>query len=282
MLYGEDVSIQRLLSGLIVGTYFLIVWGALVRATGSGLGCPDWPMCHGQLIPPFRADVWIEYIHRLLASLVGIGTLFVAFKVGRNVELRRKVGRPVLIALGLLIFQSLLGAKVVLTELEAGLVAVHMGAALIFLAYLITIYLKSENRWERTGNPLHLGTLLLLLAQILLGALTAANHAGLACPEFPMCQGGVFLPPEGLPLLHFVHRWLGITVMGLIGWMGWRGWRCPINKVIFFLGFFQVLLGIGNIFMGLPVWMRVAHSATAALLFIVLFVMTHGSRRRTS
>lgn len=276
------MSLKKPLTFLIGLTYFLVVWGALVRGTGSGLGCPDWPMCHGQWLPPMRVDVWIEYIHRLLASLVGIGMLFVAFKIGCNGELRRKAGRPVLVALGLLIFQSLLGAKVVLTELEAGLVAVHMGTAMIFLAYLITIYLKSADRWERTSNPWALVTLLLLLAQIVLGALTAANHAGLACPEFPMCQGGAFLPTEGLPLLHFFHRWLGITVMGLIGWLAWRGWPCPINKIIFFLGFFQVLLGIGNIFMGLPVWMRVAHSATASLLFIVLFVMTHGSRKRTN
>src|SRR3990167_5198954 len=114
---------------LLFLTFTLICWGAVVRSTGSGLGCPDWPMCHGQWIPPMRADVWIEYIHRLLASLVGLGMLVVAFKIWRDAALRRCAGRPALIALALLIFQSLLGAKVVLTELEAGLVAVHMGTA---------------------------------------------------------------------------------------------------------------------------------------------------------
>lgn len=276
------MKIKNSLHILVVLTYLLIVWGAIVRGTESGLGCPDWPLCHGQMIPPFRADVWIEYIHRLLASLLCLGTLGVTVQIWSKAELRKKVGMLSLASVALLVFQSLLGAKVVLTELMAGLVAIHLVTALLFISLLIAMILKVENRWGRPINFLYLGVLVLLLGQMILGALTAATHSGLACPEFPMCQGGVFLPPAGLPLLHFAHRWLGIVLMGLIGWIAYRGWRCPIVKAIFFLGFVQVLLGIGNIFMGLPIGMRIAHSAVPTLLFILLFVMTYGSRKRTN
>ena len=61
---------QKLSAFTVVATYALIVIGGIVRVTGSGLGCPDWPTCHGQIIPPLEQTALIEYTHRFVGALV--------------------------------------------------------------------------------------------------------------------------------------------------------------------------------------------------------------------
>src|SRR3990170_6988192 len=68
----------------VLGTYSLIVLGGTVRATDSGTACPDWPLCHGRVIPPAETKVLIEFSHRLLASVVGLLILTVVFLIWRT------------------------------------------------------------------------------------------------------------------------------------------------------------------------------------------------------
>src|SRR5690349_17346265 len=62
----------RLALGTAAVMFALIVVGSIVRTTGSGLACPDWPLCHGRLIPPLQFNILIEWFHRLLALVVGL------------------------------------------------------------------------------------------------------------------------------------------------------------------------------------------------------------------
>jgi len=127
-----------------VCTYLLIVLGAVVRITGSGMGCGDhWPLCNGHLFPPFDdIGTVIEWSHRLVAGLVSILVAALAaitwwLRRGARSTEQDTPGRMSYVALGLLVVQVLLGAITVKLELPAWSVVVHLGAAMLLLATLV-------------------------------------------------------------------------------------------------------------------------------------------------
>ncbi|HYS20482.1 MAG TPA: COX15/CtaA family protein, partial [Gemmatimonadales bacterium] len=128
-----------------VCTYLLIILGAIVRITGSGLGCGEhWPLCNGRLLPPLDLPTLIEYGHRLAAALVSLLVLALA---GYGFRLRRETGnekgetspRPTTVgyvALGLLALQVALGAITVKTGLTPTMVVLHLATAMLLLGVL--------------------------------------------------------------------------------------------------------------------------------------------------
>ena len=115
--------LRRLTAWSITLTVVLITLGGIVRATGAGLACPDWPLCHGRLIPPLAGPILVEYSHRLAASVVGVLTLILAAHVWRFHRRDAALLRTALLATALLGVQVILGGLTVRTALTAGLVA---------------------------------------------------------------------------------------------------------------------------------------------------------------
>jgi cytochrome c oxidase assembly protein subunit 15 len=274
----------------------LIVIGSVVRATGSGLSCPDWPLCQGRLVPPLEPHVLVEWFHRLVALLLG-GLLVTttAWTVARR-ELRARLGGLAALAVSLYLVQALLGALTVWKFLSPAVVSAHLAVGMLMLATLLTYTLvaRRESRRPAPGRerleqalrprgllPVFAVGTALAYGQILLGGLVSTNHAGLACPDWPTCNGQWFPPLAGLVGLQMLHRWGAYLLMGWMVLLTVAAHRAPdagtqaITRLALGLTLAQVALGVANVFLGTPVWLSAAHLGTAAAVLATLVTATH-------
>jgi len=151
-------SFQRLALSTTAATYFLILVGGLVRASGAGLGCPDWPRCFGSWVPPASAAnlppqfdpsqfnpvlMWTEYLNRLLGVTVGFLILATTISAWRHHRREPKILWTTIAALLLTGFQGWLGGRVVAHELAAWIVTVHMIVALVIVQMLLYVTIES-------------------------------------------------------------------------------------------------------------------------------------------
>ena len=198
-----------------VATYALIVFGGIVRITGSGMGCgDDWPLCNGQLIPPMDFDTLIEYGHRLAALAVSLLVVSLATVAWwpRRAAVRRPLRVLSLLAVLLLVVQVLLGAVTVWLELPPTTVVLHFGTAMALLVVLAVgacVGLAGAERpaVRRDGATRALKALAAFAFGVaLLGALVANLDAGPACLGFPACNGSWMPRGGGLVHVHWTHR----------------------------------------------------------------------------
>ena len=196
----------------MVVTFALITIGGLVRATESGLGCPDWPLCHGQIIPPFEYHVLIEYSHRLTASVVGL--LVVACTALVWLRHRESAGlkRLMAVAVVALIVQVILGGITVLTELPAPIVTAHLFAAETLFAMLIVAALiarPATTALQAARKHPYFNTVLAMAAVsmviLLTGTYIVGSGASAVCTSWPLCTSD-WLPNFGLQWEHMAHR----------------------------------------------------------------------------
>jgi cytochrome c oxidase assembly protein subunit 15 len=271
-------------------TFALIVVGSVVRTTGSGLACPDWPLCQGRLIPPFQFNVMIEWTHRLLALLVSLAILALAAITLLSRALRGRLGALIGLTVVLLACQVLLGALTVWKLLDPSVVSGHLGVALLLFATLIayTMSARAAAAGDRPARPARpAGLLPLAIAvtamtyvQALLGGIVSTHHAGLVCPDWPTCGGEWFPPLHGLVGLQMMHRYGAyIVTAGMLALAAaTRGAPDPViragGRLALTLTVVQVLLGVSNVFLRTPVWLSAAHLATAVALLATLLVTT--------
>jgi heme A synthase len=137
-----------------VFTFGLVVVGGIVRVTGSGLGCPDWPLCQGQLIPALNGPTPIDYSHRRSASLTSIFVVAITLFATFRFRSEKYIFRPSILAPVLLGVQIVLGDVTVLLELPPVIVAVHLANALMILALLLLVTIYAFRIWmaAKTSN----------------------------------------------------------------------------------------------------------------------------------
>ena len=200
-----------------IGLFFLLlVWGNIVAGLKAGLACPDWPLCHGKVLPPFRLDIYMEFFHRVIAAVAAGFLVVLSWRRFRD---SRGAARAVpLAALGLLAGEIALGGAVVLLRIPVQLTTIHFMVGLV--VFLLAVYMASfDGIWDppsfslsgRSALFFGVGALVFLLAS--LGAYVRHADAGLACADWPSCLGGLF--PNvltGHVLIHFSHRVLAALV----------------------------------------------------------------------
>jgi cytochrome c oxidase assembly protein subunit 15 len=244
------VAIRRLALVAMLLAFCVVVFGAYVRLSDAGLGCPDWPGCYGHITPAAAAaanagtaekplhvgKAWREMIHRYAAATLGLLILVIAFLA---IRWRRQpgvsLGMPLLLVV-LVIFQGLLGMWTVTLLVKPLIVLLHLVFGLTTLSVLwwlwLTLRRRSSNPWSGTLSALGGGStaalvrpapltlrrlaliaLIALILQIVLGGWTSTNYAATACPDFPKCQAS-WWPDADFRDAFVPWRGLGINYEG--------------------------------------------------------------------
>ena len=279
-------------------TLGLIIAGGMVTSTDSGLAVPDWPLSYGMFFPPMVGGIFYEHGHRMIAGAVGLMTAALAFWVSRR-EARAWVRRLGWLALGTVVVQALLGGITVIWLLPPVVSTSHLGTAMLFLAIVTLLATATSPSWHATRPPpaaptvelrhLALATTGVVYLQILLGAAMRHTGAGLACPDFPLCNGRV-LPDlaDGAIALQMAHRVGALVVTALVFWLVERAWarypdvpeiRRPALAALGCVAL-QILLGALSVLSQLGAYTTTAHVLGGALLLCSLVVFTARTHRR--
>ncbi len=281
---------QRLAAATALLTLVLIGVGVLVRATGSGLGCPDWPLCHGGAVPPGHKTAWIEFSHRFVAMCVGfmvIGVAVAAWKYYRHVPFIVWLATLTVPLVGI---QGILGAITVVRELPPEIVATHLITAMVVLSCEIGVWTAmyfedpahrgrlESFRAARPVGTLAIASLLWLTATMWIGGYMAESGASTACSGWPLCNGGVLPAADDQEVTHMVHRYLAGAVVFLLGavlYAAWKrrsevGWLAPFAVALGVLYVAQVLVGALNVWYTFPDPLTISHTVLAASIWFLL------------
>jgi cytochrome c oxidase assembly protein subunit 15 len=163
-----EIRFRRFGIATIIAVFFLIFVGGLVRSTGSGMGCPDWPKCFGQYVPPTNINqlpvdyktkfavqgkqiadfdvykTWIEYLNRLVGVVIGLFILLTVVFAFPYLKSNPKIFWLSFLAFILVGFQGLIGSKVVASDLATWMITIHMLIALLIVALLIFTVTNSQ------------------------------------------------------------------------------------------------------------------------------------------
>jgi heme a synthase len=277
---------------LSIFIFINILFGPLVRATDSGLACPDWPLCFGKVLPPPEFRIWMEVGHRFYSMFLGFFILGLFIFIMKDLELRKRFGLLSTVSILVLILQVFLGKLTVTLMLNPATVNSHLLNAILLFAIIITIFHKSsllvENPNQISVFPfqsilkkenLFLGLLLIIVYyQLLAGGRVSSNYAGLACSDFPTCNGQLFPKMEGLVRIQMEHRIFAylISILVIIQFAisifknYSKKLKIYFRMSLYVLGL-QIILGISNVIFKLPVLVTAMHTGMGVLLFILIY-----------
>lgn len=274
----------------------VILWGAYVRATGSGAGCGShWPLCNGEVIPrAVEVETKIEFIHRLSSGLAFVGVVIQYYFARKIYGKGSAVERFASLALIFIIIEALIGAGLVLFEwvadnisvARAASISVHLINTLFLLAALTLTWWTSNKKDIHIQNEPNFPRLLSFLIPVLavLIGVTGAI-AALGDTLFPATSILEGIQQDfsdtahiliRLRMLHPVFAVIGgvIVIIMFINYF-LQSTSTVIKKLsigVILLGGFQMILGFINVLLLAPVWMQIVHLFFADILWIVAVI----------
>ena len=297
---------QKIAITTVVATLFLIFVGGLVRASGAGLGCPDWPKCFGVWIPPLDAadlpaeynqsefnvvKTWTEYINRLVGVVIGL-LIIATFAT----SLRYRKTKPAItwcsgIALILVVFQGWLGGQVVETGLAAWLITIHMMLAFVIVNVLLYATFKAtEEHWDieipidGQKKLFYWGSALLVLTliQVVIGTqvregIDIIKDVAIAPPRETWLDmvGNIFL-------IHRSYSWIILINTGMLFFLDKKyeisGFTKRVLIWIYMLIAVQMFAGIGLNYLDMPAILQILHLTSVAVLVCAEFLLLLSAR----
>ena len=330
---SKSAKFFRIALAAVFVSFVSVIFGAYSRLSeaGLGLGCPDWPGCYGRPFAPVTAHdlyqmkhpekelkpenrAWKELVQRYLSGVLGLLLLRLAW-LGWQLK-KRKRNQQVLIPLATMILTfslSFAGALTVSMQFKPLIMMMQLLGGMTILGALWWILMREQKFWKsvspspvtRSLRPRTLVALVILVGQIALGGWSMVNYAGLACPDFPTCQGAWFpttdylegftlwrdvgLQYEGnlldLPAstaIHMAHRLGALITLLYLGWLALHVLRVGggdrlrwYGLLVFLLLAEEMFLGIMQVLAHLPVAVAVAHNAVSGLLLLSLVTLYH-------
>ena len=264
----------------------LVVIGVIVRATDSGLGCPDWPFCYGQPLPPAGdAKAWIEWTHRTVAAVIGFEIVGLAILAVRDRRGHPSILWPTLAAVALVGFQAWLGRETVRLGNSGESVTAHLAAAMILVGLLVYLAVRAgytASHGQRSASQRF--TLLAAFgaaatfALLLFGSQVTAADSALVFPDWPL-MGGTLVPPlTDVTAAHILHRWVAAVVGLIVLAIAVVAWRTQRNRptlvrlavgsaVLFAI---QIAIGGAQVLTRLSAWTQTLHLALGAVIWAML------------
>ncbi|MDE0231026.1 MAG: COX15/CtaA family protein [bacterium] len=269
-----------------------IVLGGVVRVTGSGDACPDWPLCHGQIIPPFDYHIWLEFTHRLVATAVGLLVLASLVLAWRHY----RTSKPVMLAMSasmvLVVAAAILGGLTVLSELSWWTRLIHLGLAELTVAALAIAWLAGppgdqpgrsqslESKASRRDRTMAWAGLAGLLVVILYGSYMVGVGYGAICSGWPLCLGE--RNPAGTPfLIHMIHRYMVAIVAVFVFRACIAAWKRGVAlaqlrwMAVLTAGFLMIEIGVGafTAWLGSSPFIAALHLTFATLSWVSMVLM---------
>jgi protoheme IX farnesyltransferase len=281
---------QKLAALTLATALGLVTIGVIVRATDSGLGCPDWPLCHGQIIPPLDdTKAWIEWIHRSIAVLIGFEILALAILAVRDYRDRRSILWGSLGAVGLVGFQAWLGRETVRLGNSGESVTAHLAAALVLVALLVFLTVRAGYPAKIVGRGgSQRFTLLAAFASavtfalLLFGSHVTATASALVFLDWPLMNGSLVPEVTDINAAHVLHRWVAafvsvvVAVLALVAWRTQRDHPTLVRLALGAAALFavQVVIGGAQVLTQLAEWTQTLHLALGAGIWTMLTGLT--------
>ena len=281
---------QQLAALTLATALGLVTIGVVVRATNSGLGCPDWPFCYGQIVPPVGdSKAWIEWVHRTVAAIIGFEILGLAVLAFRDHRARRSILWPTLGAVVLVGFQAWLGRETVRLGNSGESVTSHLASAMALVGLLVFLTV-------RAGYPAHLPgrgasqrfTLFAAFAAtatfglLLFGSQVTATDSALVFPDWPLMGGSLVPPLTAVTGAHVLHRWVAAVVGLIVLAVAVAAWRTqPERRTLVRLASgaaslfaIQIAIGGAQVLTQLAEWTQTLHLAFGTIIWATLAGLT--------